>query len=75
MQVPKGLEWTLGDRLRRARRYAGLQSSDMARALGVSLNTISNWENDHFIPRYAMIVAWAEVTAVPVSYLTGTDDA
>lgn len=36
----------LGDRIRRARRVAGLSPGDLARAVGVTKGAISQWENN-----------------------------
>jgi len=37
-------DWTIGERLRSARRRAGLKQAEAARQVGVSRTTISNWE-------------------------------
>lgn len=42
---------TFGDRLARARDYAGMNQSQLARRLGVKLQTIRNWESDRSEPR------------------------
>lgn len=42
---------TFGDRLAAAREAAGLTPPALARQLGVKLETIQNWENDHSEPR------------------------
>lgn len=42
---------TFGDRLARAREYAGMDHSQLARRLGVKLATIRNWEADRSEPR------------------------
>lgn len=44
-------EWTLGDRLRRIRRDAGLDQRAMASRLGVSNVRYANWESDYNRPR------------------------
>lgn len=38
--------WTLGDRLRKARTAAGITTDEMARDIGRTVRTISNYEND-----------------------------
>ena len=42
---------TLGDRLARARDAAGMSQSQLARRLGVKLQTLRNWESDRSEPR------------------------
>ena len=69
------LTWTLGDRLRKARRFAGLTAVDMAEHLRLSANTISNWENDNTVPTRAAVLVWAARTGVPVAWLDGDDQA
>lgn len=53
---PDDFDWgdeasTLGDRLARAREFAGMNQSQLARRLGVKLATIRNWESDRSEPR------------------------
>ena len=70
-QVP---EWTLGDRLRKAREKAGLKQDEMAEIFGVSPATISNWENGQRMPRtgeLALAKEWAFQTSVPFDWLIG----
>lgn len=66
-------EWTLGDRLRKARRYAGLSQQEMADALNVPVNRLGNWEAGYNQPRSVVDIVnrWAEVTHVDVSWLLG----
>lgn len=42
---------TFGDRLARAREYAGMDQAQLARRLGVKAATIKNWEFDRSEPR------------------------
>ena len=55
-QTAEDFDWgddasTFGDRLSRAREYAGMDQSQLARRLGVKLATIRNWEADRSEPR------------------------
>jgi transcriptional regulator with XRE-family HTH domain len=70
-------EWTIGDRCRKARRAAGIEARELAVTLGVSPNTISNYENDRFDPKKARrtLISWALATGVPLAWLeTGATD-
>ena len=68
--------WTFGDRLRKARRQAHLEQSDVAALCGVSTAAVSAWENDDSKPRRLMAVAQqvAEATGVDQLWLLGLTD-
>lgn len=44
-------DWTFGERIRKARRHAGLSQQEMADALGIKVQRYSNWETDANLPR------------------------
>ena len=74
-------EWTVADRIRKARELAGLEQKDLAERLYVARQTVSTWENNPTtVPHRLKLERIAEVTQVPVSWLltgttgTGTDD-
>ena len=62
-------QWTLGDRLRKAREDSGLSQSELAELLRVGRNTVSNAEVGARVPLRITIGKWAEVTAVPEEWL------
>lgn len=64
-------EWTLGERLTKARKSAGLDPTDMAERLGVSDRTIRNWEQGVHRPKLGTIRAYAQVTGVALWWLEG----
>jgi transcriptional regulator with XRE-family HTH domain len=66
--------WPLTDRLRRAREFGGFDQAQLAAELGVSKNTISNYERGFTRPRRPMLLAWAMATGVALTWLE-TDDA
>jgi transcriptional regulator with XRE-family HTH domain len=63
-------EWTVGDRLRKARELRGLEQGPFAALIGVSRGTVSNYERGA-VERYKPIVmnAWAAHTGVSVDWL------
>ena len=64
--------WTFGDRVRKARRSAGLSQAKLAEAVGASSATsVNNWENGTSHPRHMIETAEAiaRVTGVPVEWL------
>ncbi len=66
LQAPS---WTLGDRLSKARRHAGIGSEEMAVKLGISRTTVSNYESGRTDPTIGMIRGWADVCQVPLEWL------
>lgn len=62
-------EWTLGDRLRKAREAAGLEMQELAQLIGVARNTVSNAERGKVTPRQIVLNQWSLATGVPVQWL------
>jgi transcriptional regulator with XRE-family HTH domain len=73
MTMVEKLEWTLGERLAKARRHAGLNQDEMAEKFGVSHATIAKWEVNKGQPRNFMdrIHQWSEITGVSETWLLG----
>lgn len=60
----------IGDELRKARRLAGIKQADLAKIVGVSRATVSNWENGIGEPT---ISQWRRIAeAVDAPWLLGT---
>ena len=65
--------WTLGDRLTKARKGAGLDQVDIAELLGVSRKSVMRYEADETMPNRAVRLAWAMATGVSPAWIeTGT---
>lgn len=60
---------TFGDRLARAREYAGMDQGQLARRLGVKLATIRNWEDDRSEPRANRLSMLSGLLAVSIIWL------
>lgn len=60
---------TFGDRLAAARHYAGLSQEDLARRMGVKLQTAMAWEDDIKEPRATLLMRIAGLLNVSVSWL------
>ena len=75
--TPRIPEWTFGDRLRKARREAGLSQQEVAERIGVPLGRYSGWETGEFSPRSADLVDVAKkvsaITDVPTEWLLGLE--
>ncbi len=63
-------EFTLGDRLRKAREYAGLEAEAMAPLMDRKVSAIYAWENDVNVPSLKKLAKWAEVCEVDFAWLT-----
>lgn len=62
-------DWTIGDRLAKAREVAGISIKEMAPILGVSRNTVSNYEHGHTRPTRAVVLAYAASSGVDIHWL------
>lgn len=68
-------EWTLSDRLRKARESAGLEQAQLSGRTKISRATISAIENGHRRPSRATMLLWALATGTnPVWLERGTED-
>jgi transcriptional regulator with XRE-family HTH domain len=65
--------WTMGDRLRKARAMAGLNTRDFAVKIGISHGSITNAENDRVTVRPITLNAWALATGVSREWLETGD--
>jgi len=63
------LEFTKGDRMKRAMKTAGLSVFDLAVFLDVRRETISTWINDKVTPSKQTMRLWAQATEVPLEWL------
>lgn len=64
-------QWTLGDRLRKAREHAGMDQLELANRIGISRNTVSNYElgNGTRPPKVVVLRAWANECGVPYEWV------
>ena len=63
----------IGQKLKQARAAAGLTQEQAAGALGVSRQTVSNWENCRSYPDVAMVLAMSELYRVSLDELLKGD--
>lgn len=67
------LEFTLTDRLAKARRAHGWTQQQLADRLGINRRTVVRLEDGSGKVTKAMLIAWSVVTGVPLEWLeTGT---
>lgn len=62
-------QWTLGDRLRKAREIAGLSQGEMAEAIGIARNSVGRYESGSFDPSRPVLIAWAFRTGVALDWI------
>ena len=69
-------QWTVQDRLRKARESAGLSVADLADRLAVHRNTVTGWEHANKkrgVPR-TVLLAYSAETGVDVEWLERGDE-
>lgn len=64
----------LGQRINELRIAFGWNQVQLAEKLGVSKQTISNWENENIQPSIEMLVRMAKLFHVSTDYILGLDD-
>lgn len=71
--VAATLEWTIGERLGKARRHAGLNQAEMAERLGVGRTTVAAWEQTRNQPKnfLGVVEQWAEICGVDAAWILG----
>ena len=62
-------EFSMGDRLRKAREHTGMTTREFADHIGVSQKTINNAEADKHGVRKIVLNAWSLATGVSVEWL------
>ena len=65
----------LGQRIYEARQSFGWTQVQLAQKLGVTKQTVSNWENENIQPSIEMLVRLAKLFRVSTDYLLGLDNA
>lgn len=63
----------LSQRIRELRLSKRMSQVELAKLLGVSKQSVSNWENDNIQPSIEMLMKLAEVFSVPTDYLLGLE--
>lgn len=62
---------TLNENIRQLRLTRNLSQVDLAKALGVTKQSISNWENNNIQPSIDMLIRLAQFFSVSIDYLLG----
>lgn len=61
----------ISKRIKNARKQAELKQADIAEKVGVSVASVSLWENGKQIPDFEKIKKIAQVTGLPIDYFSG----
>ncbi len=64
----------LNENIKRLRLARGLNQVEFAKAMGVSKQCISNWENDNVMPSIEMLVRIADFFNVSTDYVLGRNE-
>ena len=64
----------LNERIRALRITKGINQIQLANKLGVTKQSISNWENDNILPSVDMLVKLAAFFSVSTDYLLGLEN-
>lgn len=68
-QVGSIPEWTVGDRLRKAREHTGMDQAQFAEHAGLSRTGVSNAEVGKSVPRRSTLRVWALASGVPLQWI------
>lgn len=63
----------LSQQIRVLRQARGMNQVELAKRLGVTKQSVSNWENDNIQPSVEMLVRMAMVFSVSTDYLLGLE--
>ena len=63
----------LNEQIRELRNIRGISQIQLAIKLGVTKQSVSNWENDNILPSIEMLVKIANFFEVSTDYLLGLD--
>lgn len=63
----------LNQRIRELRCACGWSQVELAKRLGLSKQTVSNWENDNIQPSIEMLMRLSKVFGVSTDYLLGLE--
>lgn len=65
----------LANQIRALRKSKEIDQKTLARKLGVTKQTVSNWENDNIMPSIEKLIQLADYFEVSTDYLLGRDEA
>ena len=69
------MEQIFANNIKRLRKNADLTQEELARAIGMSAQSVSKWEHQICCPDITLLPALARVLGVSLEYLLGADKA
>ncbi|MBQ3124007.1 MAG: helix-turn-helix transcriptional regulator [Clostridia bacterium] len=63
----------LNEQIKKLRTACGITQVQLAKSLGVTKQSVSNWENDNIQPSIDMLIRLAEFFQVSTDYMLGLD--
>ena len=69
MMANRSSDYTLGERICKARDISGLSTAQLARRLGIKTSTLQSWESDRSEPRSNKLILLAGVLNVSPTWL------
>ena len=73
-EAPQGAaipQWTLGDRMRKAREHADLSQAQLAAEIGIGRTSVVNYETGRKRPSRPVLLSWALRCGVDHAWLRG----
>lgn len=64
----------LSEKIRNLRFNRGFSQVDLAKILGVTKQSVSNWENENIMPSIDMLIKLAQLFSVSTDYLLGLSE-
>ena len=64
----------LEKRIRQLRLERGINQKELGNAVGVSKQSVSNWENGNIMPSIDLLIRLADVFGVSTDYLLGREE-
>ncbi len=65
------MKYALNENIRRLRLLRGINQVEFAKALGVTKQCVSNWENDNVLPSIEMLIRIADFFGVSTDSILG----
>ncbi|WP_082297482.1 helix-turn-helix domain-containing protein [Microbacterium sp. GCS4] len=69
------MTWTLGEHIAKARKDAGLDQTQLAKAVGIARNSLSNYETGRSVPPFDVAVRIATACGVGLDWFASAVNA
>ena len=62
-------EFTLGDRLRKAREVSGMEMQDLAALIDIHRQSVARYEQGIAVPKQHVLLSWSMVTGIDLQWI------